>query len=73
MPSIIVFGTATGASNDKGRSAETLRVLDDAETVVRKFAQSKTGFVNFDVKGGRTTRTVWVNRHQIRMVREVKG
>jgi hypothetical protein len=73
MPAMIIFGPVTqGASGEKGTRGEALRVSDDAETVVRKLAQTKNGFSAFETPG-QSPRKVWVNRTQVRMVRELSG
>jgi hypothetical protein len=71
MPALILFGSGSqGESGGKGsRSSEALKVSDDAEAVVRKLNQAKTGLVGF--QAGKGNRTVWVNRDQVRMVRDV--
>jgi hypothetical protein len=71
MPALIIFGSvAQGASGDKGTAGEAVRVTEDAESVVRKLSQTKTGFSVFETPG-RSSRKVWVNRMQVRMVREL--
>jgi hypothetical protein len=67
MPALIHFGP--GWPSESARGTEALRVSEDADAVVRKLNQSKTGLVSFQV--GKGNRTVWVNRDQVRMVREV--
>lgn len=74
MPAIIVFGAgAPGASGEKGNRGQSLRVADDAETVTRKLDESSSGFASFQSGGGKSSRTVWVNKAQVWMVREVGG
>jgi hypothetical protein len=71
MPAMIIFGpVAQGASGEKGTRGEALRVSDDADVVVRKLSQAKNGFSGFETPG-RSSRKVWVNRDQVRMVREL--
>jgi hypothetical protein len=73
MPAMIIFGpVAQGASGEKSTRGEAVRVKEDAETVVRKLAQTKTGFSEFETPG-RSSRKVWVNTAQVRMVRELAG
>jgi hypothetical protein len=67
MPALIHFGP--GWPSEPGRGSEALRVSENADAVVRKLNQSKTGLVSFQVAKG--DRTVWVNRDQVRMVRDV--
>ena len=71
MPAMIIFGpVAQGASGEKSSRSEAVRVTEDAETVIRKLAQTKTGFSEFETPG-RSARKVWVNRMQVRMVRDL--
>jgi hypothetical protein len=71
MPAMIIFGpVAQGASGETSARGEAVRVSDDAESVVRKLAQTKTGFAGFETPG-RSSRKVWVNRAQVRLVREL--
>jgi hypothetical protein len=71
MPAVIVFGPGSpGEPGGRGAGpGESLRVSEDADAVARKLNQSKNGLVSFQVEKG--NRTVWVNRDQVRMVRDV--
>jgi hypothetical protein len=70
MPAVIVFGSGPGGeSGGRAGPGETLRVSEEADAVARKLNQSKNGLVSFHVEKG--NRTVWVNRDQVRMVRDV--
>ena len=71
MPAMIIFGpVAQGASGETSAKADAVRVSDDAESVVRKLAQTKTGFAGFETPG-KSSRKIWVNRMQVRLVREL--
>lgn len=73
MPAMIIFGPVPqGASGEKSTRGEAVRVKEDAETVVRKLAQTKSGFSEFETPG-RSSRKVWVNRMQVRIVRDLAG
>jgi hypothetical protein len=64
MPALIVFSTG-----QSGSKADRLRVTEDSAAVVDKLGASKTGFADFTVTG-ETSATVWINRDQVRMVRD---
>ncbi len=74
MPAVIVFGSVfggidPGAGKDAG---ERIRVAEDAEQVVGAFGESSTGFASFELDNRPGTR-VWVNRNEVRLVREAAG
>ena len=64
MTAVIVF--SPGAP---GSRSERLKVTDDPQTVVEKLGASTNGFAGFSPASNAST-TVWINRDQVRMVRE---
>jgi hypothetical protein len=73
MPAMIVFGSARGGGKRGANPAtEAVRVSDDPAEVVRKLAAADNGLTSFELDAKVPT-TIWVNRHLVRMVREVQG
>jgi hypothetical protein len=64
MPAVVVF--TTGAPGGK---VDRVRVREDADAVVEKLSASRTGFADFSSSTEPPT-AVWINRDQVRMVRE---
>jgi hypothetical protein len=64
MPAVIVF-----SPGGPGSRTERLKVNEDPDAVVEKLGASKTGFASFSPSSN-VSATVWVNRDQVRMVRE---
>jgi len=64
MPALIVL---VGQEEDK---SSRVRVEEDAEAVVESFASSSSGLAEFRV--GKDDLRVWINRENVRMIREAK-
>lgn len=69
MPSVIVFN-ALGAAASENWGDDRIKVTEDAETVIKELAQSKTAFAAFHPTGNPVD-TVWINRETVRLVRAV--
>jgi hypothetical protein len=64
MPAVIVF-----SPGGPGSKTERMKVTDDPQAVVEKLGASRNGFASFSPSGNASA-TVWINREQVRMVRE---
>ena len=64
MPAVIIL-----VGQDEGRLSR-VRVEEDVEAVVESFESSSSGLVGFRI--GKKGMRIWVNRENVRMIREAK-
>lgn len=71
MSALIIFSSSSAKDATEKRTGDKLRVAEDAKSVVQKLTKSD-GFADFSPAGG-DDQVVWVNRDQVRLVRDMKA